>query len=473
MPRPTPSRSSFSRHALLRGGAALAVASAARPAWPAAPTERPSFVFILADDLGYADLSVYGQTDYQTPHLDRLAGEGIRLTHAYANSPVCSPTRFALITGRYQYRLRAGLEEPIGPRPELGLPPEHPTLPSLLGKAGYATALLGKWHLGLPPGFGPRKSGYQTFFGNHSGAIDYFTHRRGVGFFAAPDLYEGDVPVDKAGYYTDLLSDRAVEYLEHRDRRSRPFLLSLHYTAPHWPWEGPGDKDVAVTDLFHNDGGSPAKYAEMVRALDAGVGRVLATLERTGLARNTVVVFTSDNGGERFSRNWPFSGQKTELLEGGIRVPAVVRWPGRIRPGQVSDQTAMSMDWLPTLLAAAGLRADPRFPSDGTSLLPVLTGEKPPVERTLFWRYKGLGQQAVRAGRTKYLRIAGNEFLFDVVADPRERANLAGRQPELLASLKKRFAAWNARMLPITDDVNSHTVDPADQADRYRVPEGG
>jgi arylsulfatase A-like enzyme len=465
-------RPAFSRHTLLRGGAALAVAAAARRAGAAPPAaERPSFLFILADDLGYADLSVYGQTDYQTPHLDRLAGQGARLTQAYANSPVCSPTRFALITGRYQYRLRAGLEEPIGPRVDLGLPPDHPTLPSLLGKAGYATALFGKWHLGFPPRFGPLKSGYQTFFGNHGGAVDYFTHRRGTGFFAAPDLHEGEVPVDKVGYYTDLLSDRAVEYLERHDRR-RPFLISLHYTAPHWPWEGPGDREAAasLTDLFHNDGGSPAKYAEMVRALDAGIGRVLAALERTGLARNTVVVFTSDNGGERFSRNWPFTGQKTELLEGGIRVPAIVRWPGRIQPGLRTEQTAMSMDWMPTLLAAAGVRGHPSSPPDGVDLLPVLTGARQPFDRTLFWRYRGLGQQAVRSGASKYLRIAGNEFLFDVVADPRERANLARRRPDELARCKKLFAAWNARMLPITDDVNSHTVDPADQADRYRVP---
>jgi arylsulfatase A-like enzyme len=465
------------RQQVLRGGAAAALAAAAvRRAGGAAtaPAERPSFLFILADDLGYGDLGAFGQTDYQTPHLDGLARQGTRLTQAYANSAVCSATRFALITGRYQYRLRGGLEEPITrPSDVLGLPPGHPTLPSLLRRAGYATALFGKWHLGFLPKFGPLKSGYDVFFGNYGGAIDYFTHRSGVGSKAPPDLYEGEVAVDKIGYYTGLVTDRAVSYLGERAReRRKPFFLSLHYTAPHWPWEGPGDQQISrgLTDLFHYDGGNQAIYGRMVGALDASVGRVLAALDEADLARDTFVVFTSDNGGERFSRTWPLSGQKTELLEGGIRVPTIVRWPGRIPAGKVSTQAAISMDWLPTFLAAARTSPDPAYPPDGANLLEVLTGKAPERSRILFWRYKANGQEAVRSGPWKYLKIAGNEFLFDVMEDPRERANLARRQPEIFADLKGRYAVWNRQMLPITGDVVSGTPSGEKQADRYQRP---
>jgi len=414
-------------------------------------------------------LSVYGQHDYQTAQLDHLAAQGVRFTQAYANSAVCSATRFGLITGRYQYRLRGGLEESIaGASDTIGLPPEHPTLPSLLRKAAYRTALFGKWHLGYLPKFSPLKSGYDEFFGNFGGAVDYFTHKGGVGEGVPEDLYEGQVRVDEVGYDTDILADHASRYLR-RQQPVQPFLLSLHFTAPHWPWEGPGDAQVStqIKSLFHYDGGTLAKYAEIVRALDAAIGRVLQTLDEQGLSDNTIVVFTSDNGGERFSHNWPFSGQKTELLEGGIRVPALLRWPGHIGAGALSDQVTITMDWLPTLLAAAGSEPDPAFPSDGINLLPILQGDRPSVERTLFWRYKANAQRAARCGDWKYLKIHDNEFLFNVVADTRERANLAERKPELLQQLKQQWERWNATMLPITADVRTHWVTPKTQADHF------
>ena len=430
---------------------------------------QPNVIFILADDLGWGDLSVYGQTDFRTPNLDKLAAQGVRLTQAYSNSAVCSATRFGLITGRYQYRLRGGLEEPIaGASDTIGLPPEHPTLPSLLKKAGYNTALIGKWHLGSLPNFGPLKSGYDSFYGNYGGAIDYFTHKPGVGPNVKEDLYEGEVPVHEVGYYTDLLGERAAAYVKKQDK-SRPFFLSLHYTAPHWPWEGPKDEEVSrqIDNIFHYDGGDLATYARMVVALDASIGRVLQALEKQGLAENTIVVFTSDNGGERFSKTWPFSGQKTELLEGGIRVPGIVRWPARLKGGQVNRQVAISMDWLPTLLAAAGAQPDAAYPPDGENLLPVLLGEQPAVERTLFWRYKANAQRAVRAGDWKYLKINGNEYLFNVEQDQRERANLGRKHPERLAELKRQWEAWDASMLPIAADVRTHGVGAKAQADRY------
>ena len=241
------------------------------------PTQHP---FIVADDLGWADLSVYGQTEYATPHLDRLAAQGVRFTQAYANSAVCSATRFALMTGRYQYRLPGGLEEPLSqrgqPRPAAGAP----TLPSLLKAVGYTTALIGKWHLGAAPHYGPLKSGYDRFFGNYGGAIDYFTHKPAVGAHVPCDLYEGEVPVERVGYYTQILADEAAQYIRaHGEQgQAHPCFVSLHFTAPHWPWEGPEDEAVArnLKDLFHHDGGNLRTYATMVRALDgagAGAGR--------------------------------------------------------------------------------------------------------------------------------------------------------------------------------------------------------
>lgn len=436
-----------------------------------AATKKPNIIFILADDLGYADLSVYGQTDFQTPQLDQLARQGLRFTQAYANSAVCSATRFGLITGRYQYRLRGGLEEPIaGASENIGLPPEHPTLPSLLKKQSYTTALFGKWHLGFLPKFSPLKSGYDVFFGNYGGAIDYFTHKTGVGPDAKDGLFEGEVPVNKLGYYTDLIADRAVDYVKQQSA-AKPFFLSLHFTAPHWPWETPDDEAVSreIKSLYHLDGGSLESYGKMVVSLDTAIGRVLKSLDEQGLADNTIVIFTSDNGGERFSKTWPLSGQKTELLEGGIRVPAIVRWPAKIKPGQVSSQVAISMDWLPSLLAAAGGAPDPAYPSDGQNLLPVILGTQAAQPRTLYWRYKANKQKAVRSGDWKYLKIADNEFLFDVARDPRERANLAQKHPQVFAKLRQDWETWNAQMLPITKEVRTHAVDGKSQADRYRA----
>jgi arylsulfatase A-like enzyme len=470
----TTKQTDSTRRRLLKTLPALALAGYV-PGALAAGKQQPNIIFILADDLGHADLGAYGQTDIKTPHLDRLAAQGLRFTQAYANSAVCSATRFALITGRYQYRLRGGLEEPIaGASDTIGLPRTHPTLPSLLRKNGYGTALIGKWHLGSLPNFGPIKSGYDSFFGNYGGAIDYFTHKPGVGPNFKEDLYEDEVPVHQIGYYTDLLGARAVDFVN-RQKEGKPFLLSLHYTAPHWPWEGPGDEAISrdIDNIFHYDGGDLATYGRMVESLDASIGRVLTALEDKGLAENTIVIFTSDNGGERFSKNWPLSGQKTELLEGGIRVPAIVRWPGKIAAGQVTDQVAVSMDWLPTLLAAAGGAPDPAYPPDGQNLLPTLLGQAKPRERTVLWRYKANAQRAIRSGDWKYLKIGGNEFLFDVVKDQRERANLAKRHPEVFARLKAQWETWDKEMLPITADVRTHGVSGNVQADRYGVPPGG
>ncbi|MBY0505822.1 MAG: sulfatase-like hydrolase/transferase [Bryobacteraceae bacterium] len=431
----------------------------------AAPSSRPNILFIMADDLGYADLSCYGRRDYRTPQLDRLAAEGVRFTNAYASSCVCSPTRVALITGRYPHRLPVGLPEPIPTYGFTGgLPKDHPTLPSLLRQAGYHTSLVGKWHLGVQPGFGPLDAGYDDFFGYRTGGVDYFTHQAGGGARPAfPDLWEGNQLVARPGYLTDLLGDRAERILTSRAQDRRPFLLSLHFSAPHWPWQAPEDEARAgkIGNLADYGGGSAATYARIVQRMDERIGRVLDHLAKLGLARNTLVVFTSDNGGERFSDNWPFSGRKTELLEGGLRVPAIVRWPGRVAAGTTTAQTAVTMDWMPTLLAAAGAAPDPAYPPDGINLF----GK--PVARTLFWRYRWQQQRAVREGDWKLLKIAGNSFLFDVGRDPQERANLRAAHPEVFARLSQAWEHWNAGMLPEDSAVYSHESYSDEEADRY------
>ena len=417
---------------------------------------RPSFVFILADDLGYADLGCYGGRTACSPALDRLATEGLRFTDGYSNSSVCSPTRFALITGRFQYRLRGGNDEPIASRhrghPELGVPPSHPTLPSLLRDAGYATALSGKWHLGFLPHFGPLKSGYQEFFGPMSGGVDYFTHRDSAGTL---DLFEGEKETDAPGYLTDLISDRAVEFIERQRGSGAPFMLSVHYTAPHWPWETRDDEAVArsIEKISHTDGGSVKTYLTMVRHMDEGIGRIIAALAATGAAENTIVVFTSDNGGERYSDTWPLVGKKMDLLEGGIRVPYIVRWPGRTPAGRTTAQLAMTMDWVATFLDAAGVAPHRDYPLDGISLVPVLGAPDRTIERELFWRMKFRNQKAMRAGSWKYLSLDGDEFLYDLSVDQRERANRGRAEPQRLATMRARYAAWEATIPPLPPEA--------------------
>jgi arylsulfatase A-like enzyme len=461
--------------------AATAIAAAAKITQ--AQSRRPNILFILADDLGYGDLSCYGRPDYQTPHLDRLAAQGVRFENAYSASPVCTPTRCAFITGRYPARTRVGIEEPLtergdlGERAEiLGLPPEHPTIASLLKQSGYQTSLIGKWHLGYLPNFGPVQSGFDEFFGIMSGAADFFTHKDMRG---DADLYEGKVPVERIGYTTEMLTQRAVEYVSRK--RTNPFYLSLHYTAPHWPWEGPHDQEVSRNlgkgyDGF-TAGGSLKTYAAMMKSLDDGIGEVLRALDRSGQSRNTLVIFTSDNGGERFSYNWPFRGQKFSLFEGGIRVPAIVRWPQALSNVQspkskvsTKDQSPkiknqslsigsrqspignpiITMDWTATILAAGGATPDPNYPLDGIDLMPIITASPLPrvsaSPRFFFWRTSI--QDAALYGRWKYVRDGEQEYLFDLTIDQREQANFREANPAMFKQLKEEFKKWDASVLP-------------------------
>ena len=411
---------------------------------------RPNFVFILADDLGYADLGCYGGREDCSPNLDRMAKEGMMFSRGYANSSVCSPSRLAIITGRYQHRLRGGFDEPIAlAREQLGLPPEHPTMPSLLRDAGYATALIGKWHLGSPPWFGPLKSGYEEFFGHHSGAADFFKHSG----FGGHDLWDGEEEVFVEGYLTDLFADRAVDFIR-RQSGEKPFLLSLHFNAPHWPWETRDDKAESdrIHDIAHLDGGSVKTYTTMIRQMDEGIGRVLSTLEETGARENTLVVFTSDNGGERFSDMWPLVGKKMDLLEGGIRVPYIVRWPARVESGTTNDRLVIGMDWMATFLAAAGVSPAPDYPLDGVDVF----GKE--IERNLYCRMFYRNQKAILSGDWKWLSIDVNEFIFDLSRDQRERANMRYREPEKFVELREAYLEWD-RSMPLFPESASVTLE--------------
>ncbi len=427
-------------------------------------TPRPNIVFIVADDLGYADLGCYGGRDASfgpvSPVLDGLAAHGLKLTQGYSNSPVCSPTRFALMTGRYQYRLRGAAEEPINSKSRgsttLGLPPEHPTLPSLLRDAGYRTALMGKWHLGYPPAFGPLRSGYDEFFGPMSGGVDYFTHCSSTG---QHDLYLGDAEQQEDGYLTDLITDHGLDFVRRMAggaRSGTPFFLSLHYTAPHWPWETRDDEALAQEvkgNLFHLHGGNIDTYRRMIHHMDEGIGRLMDLLRAEGLERDTLLVFTSDNGGERFSDNWPLVGGKMDLTEGGIRVPWIAHWPAVIAPGSTSTQTCMTMDWSATMLDAAGAPAAASHPLDGRSLMPLLRDATWHDDQPLFWRMNHRGQRALRHGPWKYLRVDDHDYLFNLEGDERERANLAPIAPERLAAMVQAWEAWEATMPPIPADA--------------------
>ena len=426
--------------------------------------KAPNIIFIVADDLGFADLGCYGGRQAAfgavSPNIDALAAAGLRFTQGYSNSPVCSPTRFALMTMRYQYRLRGGMEEPINSRSKgsttLGLPPEIATLPSLLREAGYATALVGKWHLGYPPAFGPLRSGYDEFFGIMAGGADYFTHCSGKGDH---DLYLGEEQHREVGYLTDVLSRRAIEFVERKAgdaKAGQPFFLSLHYTAPHWPWETRDDAGVAprvANNLFHLDGGNVETYRRMIHHMDEGIGWLVEALRRQGLLEDTLIVFTSDNGGERFSDNWPLVGGKMDLTEGGIRVPWIAHWPAAIPAGSVSAQHCMTMDWSATLLELGGGAPHPDYPVDGISLADVLREPARTFERPLYWRMNHRRQRALRRGDWKYLKVDDHEYLFDLSADERERANLARRHPERFEAMREDWLQWNATVPAIPEDA--------------------
>lgn len=404
---------------------------------------RPNVVLIMTDDAGYADTGAYGAPDIRTPNIDSLARDGVKLTDFYANAMSCTPTRAGLISGRYQQRY--GLEYPL-PAPSLpgsdrGLPPLTSSLALLLKNNGYATALVGKWHLGYQPEFSPKAHGFDYFFGHKSAAINYYTH--GSTRNGQPDLWENDALITETGYMTDLITRRSLDFIERNHNRA--FFLDVAFNAPHSPFQRPDDP-------AHNPAPGGAKredYVAMMERVDRAVGEILQTLRKLGLERNTIVIFTNDNGGVSLSHSAPLFHRKFSAWEGGIRVPALIRWPGRIPAGTTSAQVGITMDLSASILAAthSPIPADARL--EGMNLFPILERKASEVERTLFWRTAGpapenMNQKAVRSGDWKLLVDGADSriFLFNVRKDLGEREDLFGHRPDIAQRLRGLLADW-------------------------------
>jgi arylsulfatase A-like enzyme len=414
-----------------------------------AQVARPNVILIMSDDMGYADLGSYGGTDIKTPNLDRLARGGVRLTDAYANGVLCSPTRAALISGRYPQR--SAIETALGPEGTRGLAVSGTSLPQILKNNGYRTALVGKWHLGgtvtgpTRTG-GPRAHGFDLFFGFMGSHVDYWHHNRGPN---SEDLWENETQISMDGQYlTTLITERSLRFIEESAAARQPFFIDVAYNAPHWPYnrpDRPSPPPGSGAHVLANAENPPtrADYASMVEAADSGVGQILTSLDRLGLTNNTLVIFTNDNGGEWLSNPGPLFNRKWTVWEGGIRVPAIVKWPGRIRAGSVSDQPATTFDWSASIIAATGASIPGHY--EGIDLMPILEGRAPKVARTFFWRSapnSNRTQQAVRQGDWKLVVDANHMLLFNVRNDISERRDLTAQHPDVVRRLRALLADW-------------------------------
>jgi len=410
-----------------------------------AQKNRPNIIYIMADDLGYADLSCYGRKDYQTPNLDKLASQGIKFMNAYAGAALCTPTRTSFMTGRYPARTPVGLLEPLRGNAKdsaVGLTADYTSLPTILKQNGYATYLVGKWHLGFGNVHTPNKNGYDYFLGFNAGATDYISHtnRR-----SQPDLFENEKHITTSGYSTDIWMQKATEII--KQKHSKPFFLSIMFNAPHWPLQAPGDGKYPDS-LEWKAGGTKEKFIAVMKALDEAIGKIMQSVDDAGIAKNTLVIFTSDNGGEKFSDMGPYRGMKATLWEGGIREPAFVRWPAVIKAGTQTDQVAITMDWTATILAAAKASPDPKYPLDGIDLMPILQGKQKIIPRTFYWRlFQTTKQKALRQDNWKYLQNDSGEFLFNLADDPGEKNDLRSANPAIFEALKKKYSDWEKEVL--------------------------
>ncbi len=433
-------------------------------------TTLPNIILFMTDDQGYGDLSCMGSADVRTPHLDRLAASGARFTSWYSNSPVCSPSRASLLTGRYPGN--AGVRAILGGhRTASGLPPTVPTLATALKPLGYHTALFGKWHLGLAKGSRPGDHGFDEWFGFLAGCVDYYSHifywgmnMPGPGINPTHDLWHNDRETwDYNGQYlTDLITDKAVHHIRGAAQAGRPFFTYVAYNAPHYPMHAPR----RYMDRFAHLPWDRQVMAAMIGAVDDGVGEIVAELERQGIRDNTLIFFMSDNGPSRETRNWldgrldPYyggstgrlKGHKFSLFEGGIRVPALLSWPAQIPAGQVIDQPAAAMDIFPTCLKAAGGNLS-AYELDGIDLTPALAHGVPMPVRDLFWEMDE--QTAIRRGPWKLVlngRLVEGAPAEDAVhlanldQDMAERHNLESEQPALAAELTEAALAWRGRI---------------------------
>ena len=396
----------------------------------------PNVVLIVADYMGYSDIGPYGADDIRTPALDRLAEEGVRLTDFYAAGPICGPSRAALLTGLYPQRVAVERN----PREDEGLSPSYTTLARWLNDAGNATALFGKWHLGSQPEFGPNAHGFDEFLGFHAWTIGYYTHRTQGG---QPALYRNLRVVERDGYLTDVLTDEAIGFIERN--KDRPFFVYLAYNAALPPYQPPSLPKRDWGKGWNVDEATREDYVQMVEALDAGIGRVLRTLDALELGERTLVIFTYDHGGRHLVRSQPLFHGFGTLWEGGIRVPMILRWPGGLPANRTVSQPAISMDITATILDVVGLE---RWTEglDGISLLPILRGEREGRERIFFWRTNFPRQKAVRQGRWKYIVDGGTQLLFDLETDISERRNLFFAHPDVAARLRSALEKWEAAL---------------------------
>ncbi len=421
-----------------------------------AEEQRPNIVLIMADDLGYGDVACYGSTANRTPHIDKLAAGGLRLTDFHTNGPMCSPTRAAMLTGQYQSRFGRRFEAALsGANHDAGLPPEAVTIAEVLGENGYATGMFGKWHLGYESPYLPTEQGFDEFRGLISGDGDYHTR---VDRSGNADWWKNaSLTPEPGGYTTDLISRDSIAFIEsHRDE---PFFLYVPHLAIHFPWQGPEDpphREVGKNYQKDKWGIIPDRsnvsphITAMVESLDKSVGEIIAALEKNGLTENTLVIFTSDNGGYRdyasgfanISDMGPLRGQKATLYEGGHRVPAVFYWPGKIAPA-VSDETTMTFDLFPTLIELAGISVDKAKASDGTRLNDLLFESKPLADRRFFWRMRA--DKAVREGPWKLVQ-RGKRLteLYHLGNDIGETTNLADAEPAIVKRLLGELSKWEA-----------------------------
>ena len=431
-----------------------------------AETSTPDIILIVADNLGHGDLGCYGCTDIETPNIDRIAARGVRFTNFYSNGPECSPTRTALLTGRYQQRI-PGLECALGTgnvgryddaialaeQNNLGLPPEKTVLIPLLNEAGYKTIGIGKWHLGYEPHLLPPHHGFDYFLASLGGTIDYFYHNEPTG---QPVLYENLKQVRRDQYFTDLITDTAVDLLE-KQPQDEPIFMYLPYTAPSAPFQHPDrkPKQPKVSTKWDSKDwqkGDRETLRLIIERLDQSVGRILKTLRKTGREKDALVIFCSDNGAYPIAAsNAPFRGHASELFEGGIHVACMARWPGHLPENTVDDRPVLTFDLTASILAAANCPVNAET-LDGVDVLGEIATGKPITERTLYWRSRRAERtwKAVRKGNLKYVwRKDGeklDEYLFDLSQDAGETKNLISKQPQKAASLKQSLTQWETAM---------------------------